>query len=288
MTEGVLNGFIILSFSILVLALLLKKLKQPYFIAYIIAGVLLGSEILGAINETAAIKQLGELGVVLLMFFIGSEINLPHLSKNFRKPLLGAFSQLLLSFGFMCLIGYFFEWSWAIIILLSFVISLSSSAIIFQHLSNTGKNHSKLGLLTSGVLIMQDVFFVPMMLVINFMAKSDLDLMETIEILIGSLLVLLFFRVAVARKMVKIPFSKHLKKDHDLQVFFGFILCFSVAGITHWFGLSAALGAFMAGTIIGQDKALKWLEHASIPFRVFFLALFFLSIGLQIKLDFLL
>ncbi|WP_286756957.1 cation:proton antiporter [Roseivirga sp. UBA838] len=287
MTHGILDGLVVLSLTVLLLALFLKRVKQPYFIAYIVAGIILGPEVLGVIQKTTTIEQLGELGVILLLFFIGAEINLPDLSKNIKKPLLGTLTQVVLSFVFMVGIGHFMDWSWKVTILLSFVISLSSSAIIFQYLSKTGQIHSKLGLLTSGVLIMQDILIVPMMLVLSFMAKGELEVRELIKTVIGGLLVLLFIRAAVIKKLVKIPFKEDLSKDHDLQVFIGLLLCFGLAWITHWFGISAGLGAFLAGIWIGQDKATKWLDHALVPFRVFFLAFFFLSVGLQLDLDFL-
>ena len=105
MTHGILDGVVILSLTVLLLAFLLKRLKQPYFIAYIIAGVILGPESFGVIEKSTTIEQLGELGVILLLFFIGAEINFPDLSKNIRKPLFGTVSQLILSFGFIMVIG---------------------------------------------------------------------------------------------------------------------------------------------------------------------------------------
>lgn len=80
MTHGILDGLVVLSLSVLLLALFLKRVKQPYFIAYIVAGIILGPEVWGVIQKTTTIEQLGELGVILLLFFIGAEINLPDLS----------------------------------------------------------------------------------------------------------------------------------------------------------------------------------------------------------------
>ncbi|AZI32850.1 cation:proton antiporter [Kaistella carnis] len=286
MNHGLLNGLFIVSLTILFLALLLKRAKQPYFIAYIIAGIILGPEVFGVISNSSTINEIGELGVILLMFFIGAEINLPDFSKSFKKPLLGTLSQLLLSFAFMVITGQILNWSWQVIILLSFVISLSSSAIIFQYLSNTGQIKSKIGLLTSGVLIMQDILIVPMMLTLNFMAKGKLETIELARTVFGGLAILIFMHVAIRKKLIKIPFRHDLIRDHDLQVFLGFVLCFGMAQLSHWFGLSAALGALLAGILVGQDKSTQWLDHALVPFRVFFLAFFFLAVGLQLNLHF--
>jgi len=137
---------------------------ESALIAYIIAGVLLGPQGLAIVERSAMMEQLGEMGVILLMFFIGAEIDFHDLANNFRKPLFGALSQLALSFVFIRLAGWYFQWSWPVVVLLTFVISLSSSAIIFQYLVRTGEMNTRLGLLTSGVLIMQDILVVPMLL----------------------------------------------------------------------------------------------------------------------------
>lgn len=286
-SSGILSGIVILSLTVLFLILILRKVKQPYFIAYILSGVVLGPSVLGVVEERALIDQLGELGVILLMFFIGAEINLPDLSKHFKKPFLAAVIQVVLSFACMYWVGSFLDWHWNIIILISFVISLSSSAIIFQYLTRTGQIHSPLGMLTTGVLLVQDIMIVPMMLTLNFMAQGHVPLPMLMKVMAGGVLVILFLRAAMRHKLLKIPFYKDIEADHDLQVFLGFVLCFGMAWVTNWFGLSGALGAFVAGIYIGQDKATRWFDHAMRPFRVFLLAFFFLSIGLQIDLAFL-
>ena len=286
MNSDIFTGIVALSFVILLLIMLLRKLRQPYFIAYILSGVLLGPEVCGIIIKGDTIEQLGELGIILLMFFIGAEVNLPSLAKNFGKPLLAALTQLLLSLGFMWVIGWCLNWSYLMIILTTFIISLSSSAIIFQYLKRNGEINSSLGLITCGVLLMQDILIVPMMFALNFMACDSLETSELVKVMLGSLLIVVFLWAAFTKKLFKMPFGKEIFTDHDLQVFIGFALCFGIAWITHWFGLSAAFGAFIAGIVIGQDKATRWLDRSLIPFRVFFLAFFFISIGLQIQLDF--
>ena len=145
---NLLNGIVIISLTILLLAFVLKRMKQPYFIAYILAGVLLGPQGFAVITDRESILQLGELGIILLMFFIGAEIRLPDLRKQFVKPVMAALIQLLLSFAFIFLLGARLAWSWQVVVLMSFIISLSSSAIIFQYLSKTGEINTRLGLLT--------------------------------------------------------------------------------------------------------------------------------------------
>jgi len=282
-----LNGIVIISLTILLLAVLLKRLKQPYFIAYILAGVLLGPQGLGVISDRESIMQLGELGIVLLMFFIGAEIRLPDLQKQFIKPVVATLSQLVLSFAFIFLLGMRLAWSWQVVVLMSFIISLSSSAIIFQYLSKTGEINTRLGLLTSGVLLVQDLLVVPMLLTLSFMVEGRIETAAILRMVLGAMLILAFLWAAIRKRLFRIPFHHEIAKDHDLQVFVGFLVCFGFAWVSQWFGLSAALGAFVAGILIAQDDSTRWLDRSMVPFRVFFLTFFFLAIGLQLDLHFL-
>ncbi len=89
------------------------------------------------------------------------------------------------------------------------------------------------------------------------------------------------------KNKIKFPFPDVLKNDHELQVFVGLLFCFGFAWFTQTINLSAAIGALIAGIFISQSNSMQWLEGHLIPFRIFFLSLFFLSIGLQINIHFL-
>lgn len=287
MHENILNGIIILTLVNLFLMVVTRRIKQPYFIAYIAAGILLGPQVFGIFSNPLTIEQIGEIGIILHMFFIGAEINLPDLLKKIGNSLLSTFVKIILCFIFMTVLGYSVGWRWEQIILFTFIISLSSSALVFQYLSKTGQLHSNLGLLTAGVLIVQDILVAPMIITLHFITTSDIGLTEVIKLIVGCVMVLFFLRAGVNKKLVRMPFYKTLIKDHELQVFLAFLFCFGMGWITHWFGLSAALGSFLAGVLIGQDESTKWIDHSLIPFRVFFLSLFFIAVGLHVDLLFL-
>jgi CPA2 family monovalent cation:H+ antiporter-2 len=90
------------------------------------------------------------------------------------------------------------------------------------------------------------------------------------------------------RKVVHLPFSTKIKTDHELQVFAALALCFGFAGLSALFGLSTALGAFLAGMLVATAKETQWVHHHLEPFRVVFLALFFVSVGMLVNLKFVL
>ncbi len=286
MFSDLFSALAVLCFAVLLLILVLRRFRQPYFIAYIAAGVLLGPKLLNIIPDPAVAAELGEIGIVLLMFSIGTEIDLHHLSQHFCRPFAIALVQVLLSALCMYVLGMQLGWPASRIILLSFIISLSSSAIVFQYLQRTGEIKSQLGIITCGVLLMQDILVVPMVLSLNFISGSNTSFLELAKVSIGGMLILLFLRSAINRRIFNIPMRRELIADHDLQVFIGFCICFGMAWVSFWFGLSPAFGAFAAGIVIGQDKATRWLGKSLIPFRVFFMAFFFLAIGLQLDVGF--
>ncbi|WDF66173.1 cation:proton antiporter domain-containing protein [Flavobacterium sp. KACC 22763] len=286
MFSDLFSALAVLCFAVLFLILVLRRFRQPYFIAYIAAGVLLGPKLLNTIPDTAVVAELGEIGIVLLMFSIGTEIDLHHLSQHFCRPFAIALVQILLSALCMYALGMQLGWPASRIMLLSFIISLSSSAIVFQYLQRTGEIKSQLGIITCGVLLMQDILVVPMVLSLNFISGSNTSFFELVKVCIGGMLILLFLRSAIKRRIFNIPMRRELIADHDLQVFIGFCICFGMAWVSFWFGLSPAFGAFAAGIVIGQDKATRWLGKSLIPFRVFFMAFFFLAIGLQLDVVF--
>lgn len=271
---------------ILLLILLLRRLKQPYFIAYILSGVLLGPHVLNIIHEVDVILELGDIGIVFLLFSVGNEIDLQYLKHNFVQPLLIALVQVLLSFICMLSIGSFTGWKFTTTILLAFVISISSSAIVFQYLARTGEIKSRLGAITCGVLLLQDILVIPMMLVLNCLSGTSVSSFQLLKVFFGAALMILFLRACVTRKMLKIPKGKEIAADHELQVFIGFSLCFGMAWLSGWFGLSTAFGAFISGILIGHDKATRWLGKSLIPFKVFFMAFFFMAVGLQLDVYF--
>ncbi|GHN00814.1 sodium/hydrogen exchanger [Cytophagales bacterium WSM2-2] len=284
--EHLLKSIVGMLLSILLLSWLLKRFRQPYFSAYIIAGILLGPHGLQLFTDVTTIAQIGSLGLIMQMFFIGAEIEVPALLKNIRTSAIGVFIQLVLSFVFIGAIGHHLGWNTDRVVLFSFVITLSSSAIILEYLHKNNEIHSRLGNLTTGILILQDFLIVPMIVVLNFLAKEESNVEQLALAVVVTLLFVLSLRMLMLKKKVLIPGFTGFHPDHELQVFIGLLLCFGFAWMTSLLHLSAAMGAMFAGVIIAQTNSMEWLDRTLIPFRVFFLSLFFVSIGLQLDWGF--
>ncbi|HTE24380.1 cation:proton antiporter domain-containing protein [Flavitalea sp.] len=283
---ALLSSLVILLLIVLLLGFIIKRFNQPYFVAYIIAGIILGPYVFKIFNNPNTIATVGELGLIIQMFFIGTKMEIQTFANNIRKPLIGVLAQLFLSFVFIAVIGILYSWSVKEFLLFTFIISLSSSAIILDYLEKNNEVSQPLGLLTSGILVLQDFLLAPMLLTINFLGSKKLN-PYTILSLITSLILITFLLTKIVRKeRISLPFPATLTNDHELQVFVALLFCFGFAWLTQLINLSAAIGALIAGILISQSNSMKWLDRHLMPFRVFFLSLFFVSIGLQINVAF--
>ncbi len=282
-----LYGFVILGIIIIILGVILRYFKQPYIIAYIIAGVLLGDYGFQIITDKELITVMGDIGLILLLFFIGMEISLPDLLKNWKVAIIGTFFQILGSVALAGIIGWFLDWQMNRIITLGFVISLSSSAVIIKLLQDSGEIKLPIGKNVLSVLLMQDILIVPMLITTNYLGGNTPSAEESLLQVIGGFLIIGTIIWIWRKKEFQIPFSQQIEHDQELQVFVALVVCFGCAITTAFFGLSAALGAFVGGMVIHAACSTEWFHDSLHALRVMFVALFFVSIGMLIDLSFL-
>ncbi len=279
--------YLLLAIIVIGLAVLLRYFRQPYVIAYILAGVLMGKHGFELITDETLITAMGEFGLILLLFFIGMETSLPDLLKNWKLATIGTSLQVFGSILMVSLIGLYFGWHLNRIVLMGFVISLSSSAVVIKLLQDNGEIQTTTGQNVISILLMQDILIVPMLIATSYLGGQAPATDEIIRQLVGGTMVIGGIVLILRQKEISMPFSKHFENDHELQVFMAFIICFGFAMLTAFFGLSAALGAFVGGIIVHAARSTEWFHDSLHSFRVIFVTLFFVSIGMLIDLGFL-
>ena len=271
---------------VLLLGLVLQFFRQPQLVGYIITGIVIGPAGLGIVNDISMIEHLGALGVTLLLFFIGMEVSPHQLARGWRIAVFGTLFQIAISVLTTWLIGLFFDWSLSRIILLGFVISLSSTAVVLKLLKDRNELETTSGQNVLLILLAQDLAIVPMLIVVSMMSGQAPDTALIYKQIIGGIGVTAFAVWVVSRHQFKIPFARHVKKDHELQLFAALLACFGLAFITGILGLSAALGAFVAGLVVAAARETDWVQHALEPLKVVFVALLFVSMGMLIDINF--
>lgn len=282
----IITTLVFLAWATIAVMLILRYLKQPTPVAYIITGLLLGPHVLGFVTDRSILELLGELGLILLLFFVGTEVSVSRFAKNWRLVLVGTLMQVLLSLSLMLIVGSMLDWPFARSVLLAFVISLSSTAVVLKYLEERKLLTSKIGVEVTGILIMQDLLLVPMLLVVNWF-DGEAGGYAWILQLVGVLLLGGLTWLVLNRKGIETPRWIHaLRDDHELQLFGALLACFGFALIAELFSLSYGLGAFLAGVLVSHIGGVQWVRRQLHVFHIFFMALFFVSVGMLIDLEY--
>jgi CPA2 family monovalent cation:H+ antiporter-2 len=286
--DPILPPLTILSWTIILTGIILHRLKQPHVVGYILLGALIGPRGLGFISEGAILSQLGSVGVVLLLFFVGMEIQIQRLVEIWKIVVFGTVLQILISVVTMAGLGWFLDWPLGRILLLGFVISLSSTAVVIKLLQDRQELETESGRAILGVLLAQDIAVIPMIIVLSLFASEQQPLVTTIKQIIGGILLIGLTVWIGYKKKINLPFKKILTVDSEMEVFGAAALCLGLALLSAIMGLSTALGAFVGGMLVSAASETHWVDTNLNPFRVVFMALFFVSVGMLVDFNFLL
>ncbi len=272
--------------AVLVLGIILRSIRQPYVIGYLIAGVILGPHGIALVEDEILLSRLGAIGVVLLLFFIGMEISPRKLIDNWKVAVIGTLLQIIISVGFVWPLGTFLEWPVERIVLMGFVISLSSTAVVLKLLQDWQEFDSKVGQNVLVILLAQDLAIIPMLMVLSAMGGSHADSGNLWLQLMGAIIIVIIVGYIAVKETIHLPLGKLLRNDHEIQIFAALFICLGLSLLTGLAGLSTALGAFVAGMLIGAAKETQWVHHSLESFRIVFVALFFVSIGMLVDMEF--
>ena len=268
------------------------QFRQPPIIGYIFSGILLGPSALGLVQDRASVETLAEIGVILLLYFIGIELSLQSFKQIWKTAVGATFIQILLSLLFVLWLGPKFGLSLGQMLLFAFCLAVSSTAVSVAVVQSIGESNTRTGQLVIGILIAQDLAIAPMLLIISgFGGGSMPELASLVKIAIEvtiSIVVLVAFIVFLTRKKsFNMPFADLVMTKRDLTPLAVLAWCLGFALISGLIGLSPAFGAFLAGLTIGNSAQSKVAHENAEPIKVVLLMVFFLSIGLLVDLGFL-
>ncbi len=284
------NEYIFAHLTVIILVsaisgLLLARLNQPIMIGYILAGIAFGPSGFGLIASETQIQFYSELGILLLLFVIGIELNVRSFVKMWRIPTLFTLIQVLANAGIAVLVSTLFGANLGVSLLIAFIISLSSTAAIIKVLEYIGELKTDVGHISIGILVAQDIAIVPMMLIIRESGKFNMEVVIDLVIAIG--LVILLIKYLSKKDKINLPTNKILPNS-DLTPVVTLALCFLAAAIVVMFGLSEAYGAFLAGLFLGNTQERHNILNSIKPIQNVLLMAFFISVGLMFDLHFLL
>ena len=246
----------------LLLCLLFRQFKLPLVLAYILTGLIVGPQCLGLINDIDVIETMGSLGVILLLFFIGMEVSPDKLRRSWRVSITSTVLQIILCVACVYLVGSLLDWSLQRIVLLGFVLSLSSTAVVLKLMQDNNELHSEQGQHVLGILLVQDLAVIPMVIVIGIMDETGVQ-SDVIAMQVGAGIgVLLLVRWLLNQEYIEFRWLNKLKVNHELQVFGALLCCFGLALISGLMHLSTALGAFVGGMLVAKMKDSLWIRSS--------------------------
>jgi len=276
---------ILLGLSVVAVALL-RRIHLPPILGYLFVGVIAGPHALGWITDSDAIHLLGEAGVVFLLFMIGLEISIPQLLAM-RHAVVGfGGAQVVLTTLAVTAIGWWSGIGWEGALVVGGALALSSTAIVARQLTEQLELQSRHGRLALGILLFQDLAVVPFLVIIPILggqAESGVGLALGVALAKGVAVVV---GLLLAGRRLLRPLFHWVAAAHSVELFTLTVLLVALASssITHAVGLSAELGAFIAGMLIGDTEYRHHVELEIRPFRDVLMGLFFITVGMQLDL----
>lgn len=265
----------------------LMRLKQPPLVGFILAGVIMGPTGFGLIATNDNVTSLAEMGVLMLLFFIGTELSLKAFVYSLRPALIVAAGQLTAALGIGMAISWLTDASAAEGVILGFIIAISSTVVAMKILDDAGELRGDAGKITIGVLIAQDIAIVPMLIFVSALGGEDVSVgFVAVQITIAVVVLAGLLWWLGRQSKLKLPFADQIGDNVELLALGSLAGCFGAAAISGSVGLSPAYGAFIAGLIIGNSNLRTRVIPVIEPIQSVLLVVFFLSIGLLIDLNY--
>ncbi len=286
--------FTILKYIVIILALstvvnlIFTRLKVPTVVGYLLTGVIAGPYLLGLIGSGHELELMAEIGVVLLMFSIGLEFSMKHLFKIRRIVFFGGLIQVSFTAAVFFGLTSFYGMEWKAGIFMAFLVALSSSALVLKLLQDRSELSSNYGRTVLGILIFQDLIFVPLILFTNIIGgDGEMDIgREMISLFLKTLFIVGFAYVGNKWLFPRLLHIIAQTKNQELFMMSIFLICLAIALLTSQLGMSLAFGAFFAGLMVSDSEYSHNAFGTLIPFKDTFTSFFFVSIGMLLDLHF--
>ena len=280
-------GEVVALFVVAVLiAYLCYRIRLVPIAGFLLAGVLIGPGAFGLIEDTTLIYNLAEIGVILLLFTIGAEFSLEKLARIKRFVVIGGSIQAVLMVALVAILLATFGVVWQVGVFTGFLVVLSSTAIVLKMLNERAEIDTPGGQVALGLLIFQDLAMVMMVLFVPALSGERVSFVD-IFIILGKVLLILTFVLVLARRAIPWLLEKIAQtRREELFLLTIVAVCFGTAWLTSLFGISLALGAFLAGLVVSESKYSGSALAEIMPLRTVFNAIFFVSIGMLLDLGF--
>lgn len=269
-----------------VTTLICKKLKQPLVLGYVIAGFLVSPAIgfVPSVGDTENVETWSEIGVIFLMFGLGLEFSIMKLTSVGKPAIITALVEmgLMIAIGFTC--GSLLGWSFFTCIFLGGMLAISSTTIIIKTFDDLGLKAKKFTELVFGALVVEDIVGIFLMVVLSTVAVGSAVDGGQVVIQLGQMVLYLIIWFVLSLLIVPTFLQKVAKGLNDeILLIISIALCLGMVVLANAIGFSAALGAFIAGSILAGTVQAHRIEKLFKPIKDLFGAVFFVSVGMLVS-----
>lgn len=260
---------------------LARLLRQPLVLGYLVAGIAVGPHTGGiSVADPENLERLAEIGVTLLLFGLGLELSLRDLVPVRGVALIGTPIQIGLTMAVAVPFGTWLGLRWTEAIWLGALVSLSSTLVVLKALESQGRIGTLSSRVMLGMLVAQDLAFIPLMVVLPRLGSGDAGLSGAVVAVLKAA-VLLTVLLTVGTQLIP-RFVEWVARSGSGELFLLVTmgLALGIGYLTHWFGVSPALGAFVAGLLLSESDYSHQALSSIIPLRDVFSLLFFASVGM--------
>lgn len=265
----------------------LHRFRLPALLGYLAAGVVLRELGYDLYSQNDSLRFLGELGLVFMLFALGLEFSFSQLKSLQRFVFILGPLQLLFTSALAFAATYWFQLPMAGAIVIALAVAQSSTALSTKILSEQRELNSTHGRVVVGLSLFQDISAIPLLILVPSLGNiaalswSDALLLPLLKGITAAILL-----IWIGRRVLPFVFKGVTRTmNEELFVLICLLVVLLASGVTHALGLSMALGAFLAGTLLGESQYRLQVQAEIRPFRDILLGLFFVSVGNLLLLD---
>lgn len=268
-----------------IVAFVMRALKQPLVVAYILSGIIVGPMLLNITSGSASFELFAQVGIAILLFLVGLHLNPTVVKEVGSVSMIAGVSQVVLTSLIGFGISLFLGLEPVAAMYVSIALTFSSTIIILKLLSDKGHIHTLYGRISVGMLLVQDLIATIILLIVSSSASVDTSSWQTTALILVGKAVIIFLVITAMMKWILPSLLKRAGQSQELLFLFSITWGLAFSGIFHLLNFSVEIGALVAGVVLSTSPMIEEISAKLRPLRDFFIILFFVLLGSQMVFD---
>ena len=277
--ESLLFSFFLIFTGAALISTVALFFRQPLLVAYIVLGVILGPFGLEYIADASLLTDIAEFGILFLLFLLGLDMQPIKLLGTLKKTFLVTLASTVIFFLLGYITGFLFDYSSTESLVIGFAMVFSSTIIGIKLLPTTVLHQKHMGELMVGILLLQDFIAI---FILAFLDSNNIDQGSALRVLLAFPVLIIFAYMTTRFLLIRLIARYDHFKEYIFLLAIGW--CLGLAALAAEIGLSAEIGAFVAGVSLATSPIALFIAYSLKPLRDFFLILFFFSLGAQLNI----